>query len=409
MASWAGGAMPKKRTSAGKQPRRSKRPARRRPAVPSQSAIEATLADLAHEIRTPLTGILALGELLATSELGERERGWATSIKNTAEHLAMLASLIVDAAQAGTRGLVLRRELIRPRRLAEALAASLAARAETKGLRSEADISTELPEAVIGDGLRLRAALENLIDNAVKFTERGSVRLDVTCEKAARGKARLVFIVSDSGIGLTAAEIKRLFRPFAQANEQIARRFGGAGLGLASVKRIAKAMGGSLTVTSGPGGGSRFRLTTVFDRVADASGATPAERASARSAPVRPLNILCAEDNPYGRVLLNTILTELGHRADFVGTGAAAIAATAQGRYDVVLMDVMLPDIDGVEATRRIRALDGPNGRVPIVGVSGRANDADEAAGRAAGMDGYLTKPLSPSALTQALGSVIRS
>jgi len=151
--------MPKKRISAGKQPRRLKQKARRRPAVPNQRAIEATLADLAHEIRTPLTGILALGELLATSELGERERGWANSIKSTAEHLAMLTSLIVDAAQADARGLVLRRELIRPRRLAAALAASLAARAETKGLQAEGDISNDLPEAVIGDPLRLRAVM----------------------------------------------------------------------------------------------------------------------------------------------------------------------------------------------------------------------------------------------------------
>jgi CheY-like chemotaxis protein/nitrogen-specific signal transduction histidine kinase len=401
--------MPKTRKSAGKRPRRLKRKVRRRPAAPHPRAIEATLADLAHEIRTPLTGILALGELLATSELGERERGWATAIKSTAEHLSMLTSLIVDAAQADARGLVLRRELIRPRRLAEALAASLAARAETKGLRVEADISGGLPEAVIGDPLRLRAALENLIDNAVKFTERGSVRLDVSCAKAARGKARLVFTVSDSGIGLSAAEIKRLFRPFSQANEQIARRYGGAGLGLASVKRIAKAMGGTLAVASKPGGGSRFRLTAIVDKVADVSGATSAEGAAAPSTPMRPLNILCVEDNPYGRVLLNTILTELGHRADFVGSGAAAVDAVAQGRYDAVLMDVTLPDIDGLEATRRIRALAGSAARIPIVGVSGRANGADEAAGRAAGMDGYLTKPLSPSALTQALGSVTRS
>src|SRR5258708_14878912 len=165
-----GDMMAKRRRSAGK--RRAKRVTRSRTLHPR--AVEATLADLAHEIRTPLTGILALGELLATSELGDRERGWATSIKSTAEHLAMLTSLIVDAAQADARGLVLRRELIRPRRLAEALAASLAARAETKGLRAEADISGELPEAVIGDPLRLRAALENRIDHAVKVTAPGS-------------------------------------------------------------------------------------------------------------------------------------------------------------------------------------------------------------------------------------------
>jgi CheY-like chemotaxis protein len=131
--------------------------------------------------------------------------------------------------------------------------------------------------------------------------------------------------------------------------------------------------------------------------------------AAARGAAMRPLAVLCVDDNPYGRVLLNTMLSELGHRADFVGTGAAAVAATAQGHYDVVLMDVALPDMDGVEATRRIRALDGRCGRVPILGVSERANAAEEAAARAAGMNGYLTKPLSPSALTQALAAPLQS
>jgi two-component system, sensor histidine kinase len=393
--------MARPRTSAGKRPRRNKRAARA--PVPHARAIAATLADIAHEIRTPLTGILALGELLATSEVGPRERGWASAIKSTAEHLVLLTSLIVDAARADAKGLILRRELIRPRRLAEALAASLAARAETKGLEHAADISTALPEAVIADPLRLRAALENLVDNAVKFTERGSVRLEVTRERAARGKVRLIFTVTDSGIGLTGAEIKRLFRPFAQASDQVARRYGGAGLGLTLVKRIAKAMGGQLTVASEPGRGSRFRMTVTVDEVAQGPGTSDA--AAATDAPVRPLAVLCVEDNPHGRVLLSTILTELGHRADFVGTGAAAVEAVARATYDVVLMDVTLPDVDGVEATRRIRALPGRAGRVPILGVSGRTNA--EAAGRAAGMDGYLTKPLSPNALTQALGSVV--
>jgi two-component system, sensor histidine kinase len=393
--------MARPRTSAGKRPRRNKRAARA--PTPHARAIEATLADIAHEIRTPLTGILALGELLATSELGLRERGWASAIKSTAEHLVLLTSLIVDAARADAKGLILRRELIRPRRLADALAASLAARAETKGLAQATDIAATLPEAVIGDPLRLRAALENLIENAVKFTERGSVRLEVTRERAARGKVRLIFTVTDSGIGLTGAEIKRLFRPFTQASDQVARRYGGAGLGLTLVKRIAKAMGGQLTVASEPGRGSRFRMTVTVEEVAQGPGTSDA--AAATDAPVRPLAVLCVEDNPHGRVLLSTILTELGHRADFVGTGAAAVEAVARATYDVVLMDVTLPDVDGVEATRRIRALPGRAGRVPILGVSGRTNA--EAAGRAAGMDGYLTKPLSPNALTQALGSVV--
>jgi CheY-like chemotaxis protein len=370
--------------------------------------IEANLADWAHEIRTPLTGILSLSELLATSGLGERERGWANAIKSTAEHLAMLTSLIVDAARAEAKGLPLRRELIQPRRLAEALAVSLAGRAEAKGLEAETNISSELPEALIGDPLRLRAAVENLIDNAVKFTQRGSVRLDVTCKQARGGRLRLLFTVSDTGIGLTANETRRIFRPFAQANPEIARRYGGAGLGLAIVKRVAKAMGGDLALAAEPGGGTRFVFSATLDPVTQGSAAAQAPGAVARGPVLRPLDVLCAEDNPYGRVVLNTILTELGHRADFVGAGAAAVDAVSRRHYDVVLMDVTLPDIDGFEATRRIRALAGSPGRVPVLGISGRADAAAEAAARAAGMDGYLVKPLSPSALTRSFGPLAR-
>jgi CheY-like chemotaxis protein len=402
--------MPKKKaTTSAKRARRAKRvaPPRRsgRADAARRRAIEATLAELAHEIRTPLTGILALGELLTTSELGERERGWAAAIKGTAEHLAMLTSLIVDAARADAKGLVLRRELIRPRRFAQTLAASLTARAEAKGLKAEVAIAADLPEAVIGDALRLRGALENLIDNAIKFTERGSVRLEVTAAPATRSRQRLSFTVTDSGIGLSDAEIKRLFRPFAQASDETARRFGGSGLGLLFVKRIAEAMGGDLTVSAKQGGGSSFSLSGTFDQVAAAVGDQDSASA-ARPAALRPLNVLCAEDNPYGRVVLNTILSELGHRADFVGTGGAAVEAAARGGYDAVLMDLTLPGIDGFEATRRIRALAAPAGDVAVIGISGRPHAADEAASRAAGMDAYLVKPLSPAALMRALVSL---
>jgi CheY-like chemotaxis protein len=362
-----------------------------------------TLAELAHEIRTPLTGILALGELLATAGLAPREREWAMAIKSTGEHLTMLTSLIVDAVRADTKGLVLRRDLIRPRAFAQSLAASLDARAQSKDIGCDVAIARDLPAAVIGDSMRLRAALENLIDNAVKFTERGTVRLDVTSEKAARGRIRLVFTVTDSGIGLSAADVKRLFRPFAQANRTIGRRYGGAGLGLSYVKRIARAMGGDLAVTSKPGGGSRFQFSAVVTKVKAATDTTDLDSARARAVSSRSLAVLCVEDNPYGRIVLNTILTELGHRADFVGAGEAAIDAVANGSYDAVLMDVTLPGIDGFEATRRIRALPRPAGAVRIVGVSGRASAVDAAAGRVVGMNAYLAKPLSPSALAAVL------
>jgi CheY-like chemotaxis protein len=376
---------------------------------PASRTTEAALAAFAHDIRTSLTGILALGELLASSNLGERERRWAAGIKTSAEHLAALTTLAIDAAKidatkadAGT--LTLQQQAFRPRRLIEALSDTLAARAETKGLTAEVTVAADLPEMLVGDAARLRAAIENLIDNAVKFTERGAVRLDVRASRATRGRVKLLFAVTDSGIGLTRAEIKRLFRPFIQANAEIARRYGGAGLGLAVVKSLARLMGGDLTVTSTPGRGASFRLAIVLPiATVDPSDSTHAQQTKT---PARRLAVLCAEDNPYGRVILNTILTELGHRADFVGSGEEAVEAVKRG-YDVVLMDVTLPGIDGLEATRRIRALADAASRTPIVGISGRTEIGDEQAARAAGMDFYLHKPVSPSALSESIAAVL--
>ena len=403
----------KKRPRREKSPRREKglpqamRAKRRRsqPATLVRSkatrALEATLASLAHESRTPLTGILALSELLETSGLGERERGWARTIKSTGEHLAMLTSLIVDAVGAGHDRLVLRHALFSPRRLIDDLAASLAARATAKGLQSNFSITSELPVAVVGDSPRLRGALENLIDNAVKFTNGGIVSLDVGSRKMSRDRVRLAFAITDSGIGLAPAEIKRLFRPFTQANEGIAARYGGAGLGLAFVKRIAKAMGGNLDATSRPSRGSTFRLSVV---VKVANDDAPAVGGVDSRVPIeRALNVLCVEDNPYGRVVLNAILTELGHRADFAVSGGAAIEMLSACRYDVVLMDLTLPDMSGIEAAQRILSLPGKPGA--IVGISGRGSAQEEARALAAGMVGYLRKPLSTGTLARALAA----
>ena len=371
--------------------------------APRPRAIEAALAGIAHDIRTPLTGIVALAELLASSDLGKREREWANALKSGADHLAALTTLIVDAAKAEAKGLTLRREPFSPRALAQAVGQGLAARAGNKNVKTEIDIAPGLPAMVAGDALRLRAALENLADNAVKFTRAGAVRFSVVSEPAARQRVRLVFTVSDSGIGLTAAELKKLFRPFAQASAEVARRYGGAGLGLVFVQRIAKAMGGELKVTSRQGRGSTFRLAVPVEVIA----ARPAaEAVGGRSAPGRALALLCAEDNPYGRVVMNTILTELGHRVDFVETGEAAVKAAARGGYDAVLMDVMLGGLDGLAATRRIRALPGKAGQLPVIGISGRGNAADEAAARAAGMNFYFIKPVSPRKLAQALAAL---
>jgi CheY-like chemotaxis protein len=257
---------------------------------------------------------------------------------------------------------------------------------------------------LIGDAVRLRAALENLIDNAVKFTIQGSVELEARGNPAGRGRAQLHCIVRDSGIGLTRDEIRRLFRPFAQASADIARRYGGAGLGLSVVKILAKRMGGDLTVSSTPGRGSIFDFSAVLPIGPAEAHETAPTRQSAM--PARRLKILCAEDNPYGRVILNTILTELGHRIDFVESGEQAVAAASRG-YDAMLMDVTLPGIDGLEATRRVRALGGKPGATPVIGISSRSEPRDRDAAHAAGMNAYLHKPLSPSMLREAIGVVM--
>ena len=375
-----------------------KRAAKRaaKPAAPGM--VEAALAAFAHEVRTPLTGILAISDLLATSDLDERERRWVDTIKAGAEHLASLATLFVDAARGGRPAV--RQDFFDLRALARNAGDSLAGRAAAKGLQSHVEISEKLPAMVVGDPVRLRAALENLIDNAVKFTDAGGVALTVEPVRGGKGKIGVAFAISDSGIGLTLNEIKRLFRPFSQANVTIASRFGGAGLGLSSVKQIARAMGGDIAVAQRRGGGATFTLTVALTRAKTPNPAGPgAEEGPAP--PAQALRILGVEDNPFGRVVLNTILTELGHSAEFIGRGEAATERLAQGDFDAVLMDMVLPGIDGIETIRRIRGLNPPFGAIAIIGVSGRGDD--EAASRAAGADAFLVKPVSPRALATAL------
>jgi CheY-like chemotaxis protein len=376
-------------------------PKKRAPTRAAPNMVETALAAFAHEVRTPLTGILAVSDLLATSDLDERERRWVDTIKAGAEHLAGLATLFVDAARSGNSGLGVRQDFFDLRALARNAGDSLAGRAAAKGLRSSVEISEKLPAFVIGDPIRLRAALENLVDNAVKFTESGAVALNVTPLRSAKGKVGVSFAVSDSGIGLTLAEIKRLFRPFSQANVSIAQRFGGAGLGLSSVKQLARAMGGDIVVQQRRGGGTTFTLTVILIRAKGAVTIMSGDDADAPSDRMQALRILSVEDNPFGRVVLNAILTELGHQAEFIGRGEAAAERIAEGGFDVVLMDMVLPGIDGIEAIKRIRALASPLGRIAIIGVSGRGND--EAAARAAGADAFLVKPVSPRALATAL------
>src|SRR3977135_2622599 len=219
-------------------------------APPHPPGLGAAPAGCAHDIPTPLPGISAIAELLATSDLGERERRWVAALKDAADHIVALPTGVVAAAKAGPPGFVLRRERFDARALAQAVAASTAARAQAKGLGCKTAIAAAFPGHVVGDPVRLRAAIENLIDNAVKFTERGDIVLRMSAARGPKNRMRLTFEILDSGIGMTPAEVKRLFHPFAQANKRISQTYGGAGLGLVLVKRLAQALGGSPHIQS---------------------------------------------------------------------------------------------------------------------------------------------------------------
>ena len=389
--------------------KRSRKPAvavRKDKAARQQSVVETVLATFAHEVRTPLTGILAISDLLVTSELGERERRWVDTIKASAEHLAALATLFVDAARSQSATLSLRKDFFDLRVLTRAAADSLAGRATAKGLSASVDIGDDLPSFAIGDAVRLRAALENLIDNAVKFTASGNIAFGARLATIAKGRATVRFTVSDSGIGISVAEIKRLFRPFSQANISITQRFGGAGLGLSSVRLLARAMGGDVTASPRKGGGTVFSMTASFPLASGLDDAAAAGDDAALET-ASPLHILSVEDNPFGRVVLNAILHELGHQTEFIGLGENANERLAQGGFDVVLMDMVLPGINGVEAIRRIRMLGAPHSGVAIIGLSGRGED--EQAALAAGADAFIQKPVSPRVLAQVLARASRA
>ena len=367
---------------------------------PSRARVnEAAMAALAHEIRTPLTGILAMSELLSSTDLPARERSWVLALKSAAEHLSAFTTLIVDGT--GATRQKLRVETFNPRLLIHSLGANLMARAEAKKLKSKIRIDTSLPDNARGDPIRLRAALENLIDNAVKFTEQGEVVLVCKAEAAGEGQCRLIATITDTGIGMTDRERKTLFRAFSQASRDIAERFGGAGLGLAYVRRAAKAMGGDVSVESVKGRGSAFTLTVMLQKASAAKLAKNRSKTPLRT--TRQLSILAVEDNPYGRVALNAMLGAFGHGVTFAGTGEAALEAIDKATYDLILMDVVLPGISGIETTRRIRALPGAANALRIIGISAHGGAKEEAAARAAGMDDFLTKPVSAEALAIAI------
>ncbi|MGI4883816.1 MAG: ATP-binding protein [Janthinobacterium lividum] len=362
------------------------------------------LANMSHEIRTPLHGILGLAEMLAASALAPAQAEHLRLLNGSAQHLLAVLNDVLTTARLGAGRLRAAAEAFDLGALLRDCTALLAPEAAARGLMLRLDAPAALPR-VVGDAHRLRQVLLNLLGNALKFTERGGVELRVQCPPgAAPGRARVAFSVNDSGIGIAPAVLDAVFEPFVQAGETTDHHYGGTGLGLSISRSLVEVLGGTLRATSEPGTGSTFHFALEFDAAEAAAAGAPAAPAPVeKAAPGSAGRALLVEDNPVSSLLAETLLRGWGWAVDAAATGPAAVALFELNRYDVVLMDLRLPGLDGTAVTARLRQHPDPaRAATPVLAVTAHAQlDAD--ALRANGFDAYLAKPFGEAALRQAL------
>ncbi len=366
------------------------------------------LANISHELRTPLAGILGMSELLVTGEDPSKRRQYSKTIHSTAELLLGLVDDILDLAKIEAGKLSLESVDFSLHRAIHGVVELLEPRAREKGIVFELELADDLPDWLVGDSLRLRQVLINLIGNAIKFTPRGKVGLAVRA-RSAEGRIWLRFTVRDTGIGMDENEQRKIFSAFAQADLSTSRRFGGTGLGLAICKRIVDLQGGEIGLQSASGIGSTFWCRIPYEP----SRLPPEERIAGQvyeptSAELRlrqrdACRVLLAEDNEVNQLVALHMLTDLGFSVDCVANGTEALAALEGQRYDVVLMDCMMPDLDGYEATLEIRRREKGNRHTPIIAMTAHALEEDREKCLGVGMDDYLSKPFRRESLFAAL------
>ena len=373
------------------------------------------LATMSHELRTPMNGVLGCTQLLKDTSLTDQQRELIETMHRSAEALLTLVNDILDFSKIEAGKMTLEVADVDLRALIVDVTTLVTESATKKGLSVSVQIDPDVPDVFRGDPIRLRQILFNLVGNAIKFTERGGVAIAVSLrpERVENSEAVVLqWSVRDTGIGLTPEQQAHLFKAYAQADASTARRFGGTGLGLMICRQLVELMGGTITVSSEFGHGSTFAYTTNLlpaihrDLAVDSLGTD--QRGTGEQ--VGPLRVLIADDNEINQVVACKFLQKLGCQVEVARTGCEAVEAITRTAYDVVLMDCEMPEMDGYEATRKIRrGEEGTSKHLPIMALTGHASDEDAEKCRQAGMDKVVTKPLTLSALRTNLQGLLRA